>query len=178
MRKILLSLLLFCTIQTLLSQEKLGQPFFTGSANLTFAVNEHYTLDPDDGETFLIPSAIFFRMGFGYEIKKRVAISVNGGFDYHWNYAVSAFPTYVSLKYNITEDEGDNFFTEVSYGKMWRPSSNYPNGNYYRIGLGTQVAGAERWNTIVRLDFHRKGIIGFENNRLDSVSLGIGFSFF
>ena len=36
----------------------------------------------------------------------------------------------------------------------------------------------KRWNTILRLDFHRKGIIGFENNRLDSVSLGIGFSFF
>lgn len=172
-------MLLFCAIQSFLSQEKLGKPFFTGTANLTFAVNENYVLfDTDDGESFLVPSAIFFRVGFGYEFKKRVAVSLNGGFDYHWNYAVSAFPAYGSLKYNITEDEGDTFFTEVSYGKMWRPSSNYPDGNYYQVGLGVQVSGEERWNTIIRLDFHRKGIIGFENDRLDSVSLGIGFSFF
>lgn len=177
--KQLLLLITFLAISSFsFSQEKIGKPFFTGSGNVTFTVNEHYTLDPDDGEPFLVPNAIFLRMGFGYEFKKRIAISVNGGFDYHWNYAVSAFPTYFSLKYNITEDQGDNFFTEVSYGKMWRPSSNYPDGNYYRVGFGTQVKGAKRWNTIIRLDFHRKGIIGFDNNRLDSVSLGLGFSFF
>ncbi|WP_298882319.1 hypothetical protein [uncultured Polaribacter sp.] len=177
--KRLLLLITFLAISSFsFSQEKIGKPFFTGLGNVTFAVNEHYTLDPDDGEPFLVPNAIFLRMGFGYEFKKRIAISVNGGFDYHWNYAVSAFPTYFSLKYNITEDQGDNFFTEVSYGKMWRPSSNYPDGNYYRVGFGTQVKGAKRWNTIIRLDFHRKGIIGFDNNRLDSVSLGLGFSFF
>lgn len=178
MKKVLLFSTILLLSFKLYSQESLGRPFFTGSSNLTFAVNEHYTLDPDDGEPFLIPTAIFFRLGFGYEFRRRVAISVNGGFDYHWNYAVSAFPTYFSLRFNITEDDDDAFFTEVSYGKMWRPSANYPDGNYYRFGLGTQIAGYERWNTIVRLDFHRKGIIGFENNRLDSVSLGIGFSFF
>ena len=61
---------------------------------------------------------------------------------------------------------------------MWRPSRNYPDGNYYGFGIGTQVAGEDRWNTTVILKFHRKAIIGFENNRLDSISLGIGFSFF
>lgn len=172
-----LAVLLFFSFNAL-SQEKIGKPFLTGSANLTFAINEYYTLDPDDGEPLFVPNAIFFRLGVGYEFKKRVALSINGGFDYHWNYAVSAFPTYFGLKYNITEDEGDNFFTEIRYGKMWRPSANYADGNYYGIGFGTQVKGTERWNTIVRIDFHRKGLIGFENNRLDSVSLGIGFSFF
>lgn len=178
MKKIILFIAFVSIIQIVQSQERLGRPFFTGSTNLTFAVNEHYTLNSDDDESFLIPTAIFFRLGFGYEFKKRVALSVNGGFDYHWNYAVSAFPTYFSLKFNITEDEDDTFFTEVSYGKMWRPSANYPDGNYYRFGIGTQIAGEKRWNSIIRLDFHRKGIVGFENNRLDSVSLGIGFSFF
>ncbi|WP_445757701.1 hypothetical protein [Polaribacter sp.] len=43
---------------------------------------------------------------------------------------------------------------------------------------GVQIAGEKKWNTIIRVDFHRKGIIGFENNRLDSISFGIGFSFF
>ena len=162
----------------LASQEKLGRPFFTGSSSLTFAINENYTITPDDGEPFIIPTAIFFRAGFGYELKRRVAISFNSGFDYHWNYAVSAFPVYSSLKFNITEDQDDTFFMEMSFGKMWRPSNKYPDGNYYGFVLGTQIAGENRWNTVVRLDFHRKGLVGFENNRLDSVSLGIGFTFF
>lgn len=180
MKKRLL-LLLFVASFTTFSQEnprKLGRPFFTGSANLTLGINENYTLFNDDDETFLEPSAIFFRAGFGYEFFNRVALSVNAGFDFHWNYATSAFPTYGTLRFNITENEGDAFFVETSYGKMWRPSNNYPNGNYYGVGLGWQIAGERRWNTIVRIDFHRKGIVGFENNRLDSVSFGIGFSFF
>jgi hypothetical protein len=160
------------------SQEKLGRPFFTGSSNLTFGINEFYTLEPDDGEPLIVPAAIFFRLGFGYEIKRKLAISLHAGYDYHWNYATSAFPTYTSVKYNISENEDDTFFIELSYGKMWRPSKRYPDGNYYGFGLGTQIAGEKRWNTIIRLDFHRKGIIDFKNNRLDSISLGIGFSFF
>ena len=61
---------------------------------------------------------------------------------------------------------------------MWTPSSNYPDGNYYGIGLGIQAGGEDRLNTLFRIDFHRKGIVGFKNNKLDSVSIGIGFSFF
>ncbi len=179
MKKILLLIFFFCLTSTLFSQQKTGRPFFTGDVNFTLGVNENYTIfNDDDNETFLVPSALFFRVGFGYEFKRRVAIAFNTGFDYHWNYAVSAFPTYGSLKYNIKERDDNAFFTEVRYGKMWTPSSNYPDGNYYGLGVGLQVAGEKRWNTILRLDFHRKGIIGFENNRLDSVSLGIGFSFF
>lgn len=178
MKNILFLIFTFIFSIQVLSQEKLGNPFFTGSSSLSFAINENYTLDPDDGEPLIIPTAIFLRLGFGYEFKKRVAISFNAGFDYHWNYATSAFPTYGSLRFNITEDEDDTFFTEISYGKMWRPSDKYPDGNYYGFGIGTQVAGEKRWNTIIRLDFHRKGILGFENNKLDSISLGIGFTFF
>lgn len=168
-------LLLFKTIT---AQEKLGRPFFTGSTNLTFGINENYTLGANDDETFLKLSAAFLRLGFGYEFRRKIAVSVNGGYDYHWNYAVSAFPAYFSLKYNITENDDDALFTEISYGTMWRFSEKYADGNYYRIGVGIQVAGTKRWNTIIRIDFHRKSILGFKNNRLDSVSLGIGFSFF
>lgn len=175
------TLLLFCIFFSLqaLSQEKLGRPFFTGASSLSFGINENYVLfQPDDEEYLIDFTGVFFRLGFGYEFKRRVAISFNAGFDYHHKYAVSAFPTYGSLRYNITEDEDDDFFVEMSYGKMWRPSNKYPNGNYYGLGVGTQIAGEKRWNTIIRLDFHRKGIIGFEKNRIDSVSFGIGFSFF
>lgn len=177
MSKRLLIITVFFATQ-ISSQEKLGRPFFTGSFNFTLGINENYTLNNDDDETFLVPAALFFRTGFGYEFKRRLAISFNVGYDYHWNYATSAFPTYTTLKYNISEREDDAFFVEMSYGKMWRPSNNYSDGNYYGFGVGAQVAGEERWNTIIRLDFHRKGIIGFENNRLDSISFGVGFSFF
>ena len=82
MKKKVLLILFFFTILISFSQEKFGAPYFTGAANVTFAVNEHYTLEPDDGESLLIPSAIFLRMGFGYEFKKRIALSLNGGFDF------------------------------------------------------------------------------------------------
>lgn len=177
MKKLLL-LIFFFTALGASSQEKLGKPFFTGSFNFTLGVNENYTINNDEGESLIEPAAIFLRSGFGYEFKSSVAISFNAGFDYHWNYAVSAFPTYGTLKYNIRKNQYDTFFIEASYGKMWRPSSKYSDGNYYGFGIGAQVAGLKRWSTIVRLDLHRKGVYGFENNRLDSVSLGLGFSFF
>jgi hypothetical protein len=176
--KTLLLIITFLFAIQISSQEKIGRPFITGSSSFSLAINENYTLDPDDDEPLIVPSGIFFRLGFGYEFKRRLAISFNAGFDYHWNYAISAFPTYGTLKYNITEREDDAFFVEMSYGKMWRPSNNYPDGNYYGLGIGVQVAGENRWNTIIKLDFHRKGIIGFENNKINSISLGIGFSFF
>ena len=178
MKKILLTVGFLFILQNFFSQEKLGRSFITGDVNFTLGINENYTLFNDDDETFLVPSALFFRIGFGYEFKRKLAVGFNAGFDYHWNYAVSAFPTYGSVKYNITEFEDDALFVEARYGKMWTPSGNYPDGNYYGLGVGVQVAGEKRWNTIVRLDFHRKGIVGFKNDQLDSVSFGIGFSFF
>lgn len=177
MKKQLLFIVLLFALKTS-SQDKLGRPFFTGSTNMALGINENYTINTDDDESLLEPTALFLRLGFGYEFKRRVAISFNAGYDYHWNYATSAFPTYGSVKFNITEREGDTFFVEMSYGKMWRPSNRYPDGNYYGFGVGTQIAGEKRWNAIVKLDYHRKGIIGFDNNRIDSVSFGIGFSFF
>lgn len=176
--KKLLWIIAFLCLHQLSSQEKLGRPFFTSSFNFTLGINENYTLDPDDGESLIIPAAIFLRLGIGYEFKRRLAVSLHAGYDFHWNYAIDAFPTYTTLRYNIYEREDDAFFIETSYGKMWRPSSRYPDGNYYGFGIGSQIADGKRWNTIVRIDFHRKGLIGFENNRLDSISLGMGFSFF
>ena len=177
MRKLLFWIAFLFAVH-LSSQEKLGSPFFTSSFNFTLGINENYTLDPDDGEPLVVPAALFFRVGFGFEFKRRLAISVHAGYDFHWNYAVDAFPTYTTLRYNISEREDNALFIETSYGKMWRPTNKYPDGNYYGVGIGSQIAGEKRWNTIVRIDFHRKGLLGFENNRLDSVSFGIGFSFF
>jgi hypothetical protein len=161
------------------AQERPGRPFITADVNLTFGINEFYTpFDTDDGEMLIEPTAMFLRVGFGYEFKKRLAVSVNGGYDLHWKNTVDAFPAYFGLRYNITENDDDAHFFEVRYGKLFTPSSRFPDGNYFGLGVGVQIAGHNRFNTIVRLDFHRKGITGFKNDRLDSVSLGVGFSFF
>lgn len=179
MKRVLFTIISIFIFQFLISQEKLGRVFFTGDVNFTLGINENYEVGSDDDNgPLIVPSALFLRFGFGYEFKKRVAIALNSGYDLHWNYDIKAFPTYGSLKYHITEKEDNIHFIEVRYGKMWTPSSNYSDGNYYGIGFGVQVTGEERWNTIFRIDFHRKGIIGFENNRLDSISFGLGFSFF
>jgi len=175
-----LFLILCIVLQTKsFSQDKPGRAFFTGNINFVLGVNENYTLfQQDDDESLIIPTAIFARIGFGYEFKKRVAISFNSGYDYHWNYAVSAIPAFGSLQFNLWRNGDDVFFIDTSYGKMFRMSKNYADGNYYGLGLGYQLEGENRWNTVIRFDLHRKGIIGFKNNRLDSFSIGIGFSFF
>jgi hypothetical protein len=171
-------ILLFIVFQTK-AQDNSGRPFITGDTNFTLAINPHWNgFNEDDDESFLTPAAAFFRLGFGYEFKKRVAVSVNGGYDVHWFNDVDTFPIYLGLKYNIFEKYDDAFFSEVRYGKLFTTSPKYPDGDYFAIGLGWQMAGEKRWNLILRTDYHEKQIIGFKNSRLASLSFGIGFSFF
>ena len=89
MTKWILVILFFNVLQTS-SQEKVGKSFLSGSLNFTLGRNEFDEGFGDD-EPFFTPAALFLRTGFGYEFKKRVAISFHAGFDYHWNNAVSAF---------------------------------------------------------------------------------------
>lgn len=179
MKRIILTSITIFIFQFVISQEKTGRPFITGDVNFTLGVNEDYQVNTDDDNGPLFtPSALLFRIGFGYEFKKRVAIAFNSGYDFHWNQDIRAFPTYGSLKYNITERDDDTHFIELRYGKMWTPSSNYPDGNYYGIGSGIQISKGDRWNTVFRIDFHRKKITGLKNDRLDSLSFGFGFTFY
>ena len=75
-----------------------------------------------------MPSALFFRVGFGYEFKKRIAVAFNSGYDLHWNYDIKAFPTYGSLKYNITEQDDSAHFVEVDMVKCGHPHLIIPMG--------------------------------------------------
>lgn len=178
MKKIVLILLL-CISQFSFAQDGVKKPFYVGSLSTTFAINPNYTLfNPDDGETLLEPASILLRLGFGYQINKRWLVSLHAGYDYHLKFDINAIPTFGKLTYNIFEDADDTFFVSTSYGKMWRPSSTYEDGKYYGLGVGWQVAGDGRWNTVFKIDFHRKKIANFKKGNLDSVSLGIGFSLF
>ena len=178
MKKTLLFIAIFGFIQQLFSQEKYPKPFFTTSIATTLTVNENYTLDSEDGEPFLLPNSLLARIGFGYQLHRRALLSLHAGFDHHWGYNINAIPTYGTFRFNITENDGEAFFMETSYGKLWRPSRRFSDGNYYGIGIGWGTKISPRIVSSARLKYHRKTILGFENNRLDSFSLGIGLLFF
>ena len=178
MKYLVLILSLIISIQTLHSQEeKKGFPFFNGSFNVSLALNENFTIENDD-QALLHPSAIMMRAGFGYQFNKKLGVSFNLGYDYHHEYVIEAIPTYILVKYNILERDGDAFFTEYGQGKMWRHSSKFPDGNYYTFGVGWQINTGSRWKPVIHMKYHRKKIVGFQNGNLDSISLGVGFSFF
>lgn len=177
MKKILLSVLLLTSIIAN-SQENTKQPFFTGSFSTTLAINPNYTINNDDEETLLEPASLLLRIGFGYQLNNRWAVSFNTGYDHHLRFGINAIPTFGKVQYNISVDSGDAFFVATSIGKMWRPSSAFEDGNYYGFGLGWQIAGMKRTNTIIKIDFHRKKIADFKKGNLDSISLGIGFRLF
>lgn len=181
LKKQLLSiLLLFSSIITAQNFDENDDsfPFVTGEFHTTWAINENYTLDPDDDEPLLVPNSVFFRLGAGYQFNRRISASAHLGYDYHLQYFINAFPTYGSLRYNISEDYRDTFFVEYSRGKLWRPSAKFEDGDYAAFGLGWTVTGSKSTHTVIKITYHIKRIKDFENGRLDSLSLGIGFSIF
>jgi len=177
MKKLVLTLFLFTSLLAT-AQKNNRTPFFTGSLSTTFAINPNYTINNDDEETLLEPASILLRIGFGYQLNRRWLASFHTGYDHHIRFGINAIPTYGKVTYNIVEDEGDAFFISTSYGKMWRPSANFENGKYYGLGVGWQIASEGRWNTTVKIDFHRKKIVNFKKGNLDSVSIGLGFRLF
>ncbi len=179
MKHILLSFFLLSITLSATAQGKKISPFITGSFDVSFTVNENFTLGEDDGESFLIPTGTFFRFGAGYEFHNRFLLSLNAGYDYHFPYAINAFPTYVAARYNIWNNEGDAFFIQYGRGKMWRPSFRYSDGDYYQYVVGWEFESDSRWKPMLQLSYHRKHITGFEDRGvLESLSLGIAFRFF
>ena len=178
MKQTLLILFSFIIIQSSFSQQKNGVSFLNADFNLTFTGNENFEFGNDNGESFFIPSGTLIRLGVGYEYKKRIAVSFNAGFDYHFPYSILALPTYVGLQYNVWKREDDAFFIRINAGKLWRPSKRFSDGDYGAIGVGWQFESGSRWKPNIKLMYHQKKIQGFENGKLESVSLGIGFTFF
>lgn len=179
MKQLLLALLLFfSTLQIFSQQQKESFPFFTSDLNLTFKINEHYELGNDNGDPFLVPSATLLRLGFGYEFKKRFAVSFNTGFDYHPYYSILSLPTYLSFQYNLWEKDDDAFFVKINTGKLWRPAERFSDGDYRAYGIGWRLESSSRWRPTIKLMYHRKNIKNFEDGKLESISLGVGFTFF
>lgn len=178
MKKLLLLSLLFYTMLTN-AQLKERAPFFMGSISTTFGINQDYEFNnDDDSESLIVANSVLLRTEFGYQFNQRWATSINFGYDHHFMYSINAIPAYGSVRYHFSNDDSESFYLETSYGKMWRPSDNFNDGDYYKIGLGFLSVSESRWNGVLKLDFHRKKINNFKNGNLDSISLGIGFIFF
>lgn len=182
MKKVLF-LICFATSILLYSQEKNEKKqkrFYTASVHATFALNPNYVLfDRYDGENMFDFSAIFIRNGLGYRFNKRFTGSVNVGIDFHIRLGLQNIPTYFNAQYNIFENNDNGlFFIDASVGKLWKPSSNFDKGDYYAFGLGWQIGGVKNANSLIKIDFHRKKILGLNKGNLDSISLGFGVTLF
>lgn len=176
MKKLLLLIILVYSM-IMKAQVKEKAPFIIASLSTTFGINQNYNLTEDDDGLFIIQKSILLRAEFGCQFNKRWASSINFGYDHHFTYSINAIPYYTSLKYNFNIKTSSVYFVEASYGKMWRPSSKFSDGNYYKVGVGLISFSNARWNGVIKLDFHRKKILGFKNENLDSLFLGICFPF-
>ena len=168
---------LFIIISATINAQNDSYPFFTGSVSTTFGVNQKYKLSEEGNGPFITPKSILLRTGFGYQFNNRWASSINTGYDHHFSYSINSIPVYTSLRYNFIKKSSSAYFIESSYGQMFRLSNKFSNGNYYKIGLGIMSLSSNRWNGLIRLDFHKKKIAQFKNGDLNSISLGIGFTF-
>ncbi len=178
MKKLLLSLILLSSFYASRAQINEKKPFFIGNIGTNFGINQHYRAFDNDGGPLIVPQTIFLRAEVGYQFDKRWSGSVSIGYDHHFKFAINSIPYFTTLRYNFIAKSSSAYFIDASVGRMWRPSRSFSNGNYYKIGLGLASFSSSRWNGLIRLDFHRKKIAEFRNGNLDSVSIGVGFSFF
>ncbi|CAL2060270.1 hypothetical protein [Tenacibaculum sp. 190524A05c] len=177
MKKLLL--ILFVAIsQITQAQIKEKQPFFIGNIGTTFGINQQFKLSEEGNGPFITPKSILLRAEVGYQLDRRWSGSISIGYDHHFRYSINSIPQFGTIRYNFISRNSSAYFIDASYGRTWRPSESFSNGDYYKLGLGIMSFSSSRWNGLVRLDFHRKKIAQFENGNLDSVSLGIGFSFY
>ena len=178
MKKILLLAFSLFIFQSITSQEKNGVAFINADLNLTFRVNENFEFGNDNDESFFIPSEVLLRFGFGYEFKKKIAISFNAGFDYHFDYFIGTIPTYLAFQYNIWSREDDAFFVRFNTGRLWRLADRYSDGDYRAYGIGWRIESGSKFRPVIKLMYHQKKIKNFEGGSLDNISLGVGFSFY
>ena len=75
MKKILIVFAVLFIFNTINSQEKLGRPFFTSGINFTLGINENYQIGSDDDNgPFIVPAALFFRVGVGLSLRKELQL--------------------------------------------------------------------------------------------------------
>lgn len=158
--------------------EKTSGVFYKISLATTLKVNEEYTTETDDEDTFLEPNALFVNNTFGYQFDKRSLIGLNFEYDWHSKLGLHFFPVYLSFQYNIISRR-DNVFIRGGYGTLLSLSNSFEKGNMYKFGIGFQGIIDEKDNSILLgLDFTQKRFGYRTLDGLSSISIFIEFMIF
>lgn len=174
---ILISSLLLSSIS--FSQNNFNYYF---TINTTFTVNENFgEYDEYSDETdwsILAPRAILLRNGFDINVAKCLTVGINLGLDWHPDFSLLAIPYYIDSKISLFQMDDDKLYFRVGIGKLLKIGKAFEKGKYYTCGVGYHISTMKNHNIIINMDFHQKKIADFENGKLNSLSFGMGMSFF
>lgn len=149
--------------------------------NTTFMANENFgNYDEYEEERdwdIIVPRALLLRSGFDVTLNNFVSVGLNLGLDWHRDLQVLAIPYYIDSKFNMLKGGNNKLYIGGGIGKLIKLGNAFERGKYYKVGVGYQSALDETHNFIFNIDFHQKKIDGFDNGRLNSLSLGLGMSF-
>jgi hypothetical protein len=152
------------------------------TVNTTFMANENFGKFDDDTDeidwNIIVPRALLLRNGFDVTLNNWVSVGLNLGFDLHEDLDVMAIPYYIDSKFTILKDGDDRLYIGGGYGKLIKLSNAFDSGKYYKAGIGYQAATEKAHSFIMNIDFHQKKIEHVENGRINSLSFGLGMSFF
>jgi len=173
-------LLLFCSL-TAFSQtetEKTNGLFYKISLATTLTINEDYTIEPEDGEPFLNPSALFVNNTVGYQFDRRTSLGLNFEYNWHSKQGLHFFPAYLNLQHNLFVTDV-NYFVRAGYGTLLQMGNSFEKGNLFKLGFGVQGGVGNKNNSmLLGLDFTRKRF-GYKNlEGVSSVSIFLEFMFF
>ncbi|NMH87004.1 hypothetical protein [Flavivirga algicola] len=159
-------------------EEKTHGFFYKVSLAPTLTINENYTINNDDDETLLNPSAFFLNNTVGYQFDKRTSLGLNLEYDYHSQQGLHFLPAYLTLQHNVIADD-DNIFLRAGYGTLLGLSRDFEKGNLYKVGLGVQIFDDDYRNSfLIGIDFTRKRF-GYKTlEGLSSVSIFLEFMLF
>ncbi|HEY9169696.1 MAG TPA: hypothetical protein VIN72_09430 [Lutibacter sp.] len=177
MRKVFFISMLLISMATY-AQNKIHYNFII---NTTFMVNENFgnydEYEEDSDWDIIVPRALLLRNGFNVTLNNFMTIGLNLGLDWHEDLQVLAIPYYINSKFTLLKGDNYKLYFGGGIGKLVKLGKAFERGKYYTVGIGSQIAMDKTHDFIFNIDFHQKKIEGFENGRLNSLSLGVGISF-
>lgn len=178
--KPLFILFLFGISQSVFAQDdiKTSGIFYKISLAGTLTVNENYTIETDDDETFIDLNGIFINNTLGYQFDEKSSIGLNLEYDYYIRQYFNFFPAYLNFTYNIL-DFDDKVFVRGGYGRLLDLGKAFEKGTMYTFGVGGRFYDENFKNSwLIGLDFSRKRFGYKQDEKLTSVSIFIEFMLF
>jgi hypothetical protein len=71
--------------------------FYKVSFAVTLTINEDYTINNDEGETFINPNAIFINNTLGYQFDERTSIALNLEYNNYLKQDFNFLPAYLKF---------------------------------------------------------------------------------